>query len=466
MIRVGILSVSDGRQRVHQSLEPYILEQANRIAQTLASTGEVETIAAPQVVCDPESAKSQAATLAAANPDAVIINVPVFAFPNYAMLVAHLLPLPCLAIAPINGKLPGLGGLQATVNAIRQTGKQCEKVWGNIEAPETLAKVMQFLRAGYAVSTLKGQVYGLIGGRSIGMASGAVNPDAWMKTFCVDVEHIDQLEIIRQAALVDEAQVVKALDWLTSRVASIRYDGDKLTPESLKMQIRCYIATKQLIAERKLHFVGVKCHYELSEYYVTQCLAAALCNDPYDWDGAKSPVVYSCEADSDGALTMQIMKLISGKPALFFDFRHYDEADKVFVFCNCGAMATWYAERSEAPEVNLRSVNLCPIIPKYGGQGCHVEYIAKEGEMTFGRLSRELAQYKFTLFKGTFRRFPEAKLAETCPVWPHGFVQVAMDPLGLIAAYDSNHIHGVYGDYMDELKTFCALKQIRCEVIE
>jgi L-fucose isomerase len=298
------------------------------------------------------------------------------------------------------------------------------------------------------------------------MVTGAITPDVWMKVFGVDSDHVDQLDMIRRAEGVEEGQVVRALDWLRERMGSIRYDRDKLTEESLRVQIKCYIALKEIIAERRFDFVGVKCHYDLSEYYVTQCLAAALCNDPYDWDGPKKPVAFSCEADSDGALTMQLFKLVSGRPALFFDFRHFDARDGVFVFCNCGAMATWYAERSDDPATNLKSVHLCPIIPKYGGQGCHVQFIAREGEVTLGRLSRVMDRYKFTLFRGEVRRYPEEKLKETCPVWPHAFVRVKMDPDSLIDRYDSHHVHGVYGDHIAELRKFCDLKGIACEVIE
>lgn len=466
MINVAILSFSDGRKRVHDTLEPYIREQAERIKAALEQSGEVQAQLAEEIVWNSALARSQAIATLARYPDAVILNIPVFAFPNFAMIASSLQTAPCLAIAPVNGKLPGLGGLQAATNAIRQVGLQCDKVWGNIDEEPTLKHVMSFLRAAHAVTRLKGQVYGLIGGRSIGMATGAVNADAWMKTFGVDADHVDQSEILRRAALFDESRVEAALAWLSEKMGAIRYDGNKLTPDSLKMQIRCYLATKELIEERYFDFVGVKCHYDLSEYYVTQCLSAALFNDPYDWDGAKQPVVYSCEADSDGALTMQIMKLVSGQPALFFDFRHYDKAAGVFVFCNCGAMSTWYAGRSDSPDANLKKVTLYPIIDKYGGKGCHVQYVAREGEVTLGRLSRTGDQYKMTLFRGRFRQFPTEKLKESCPAWPHGFVEVDADPERLLQEYDSNHVHGIHGDHIDALVKFCELKQIRCDVLQ
>lgn len=466
MIRVGILSFSDGRKRVHDSLLPYIKECETVIKDTLEQTGEVEVITGSEVIYHVELANSEAKAIAGNDLDAIILNVPVFAFPNFSTMAVHLQNVPCLAIAPVNGKLPGLGGLFAAVNLIRQTGGYCEKVWGNISEPQILRKVMTFLRASHAVSRLRGQVYGLIGGRSIGMGSGAVNPDLWMNLFGVDVEHIDQLEIIRQAEHISPEKVMFAFDWIRRTFGGVHFDGEKLTEESLKMQIRCYYATQAIVAERKLNFLGVKCHYELSEYYVTQCLAAALFNDPYDWDGPKPPMVYSCEADSDGALTMQVMNLISGKPVLFIDFRHYDRDTDLFAFCNCGAMATWYAQRSDDLHTNLQAVNLYPIIPKYGGKGCHVQFIAAEGEMTFARLTRTMDRYKLTAFSGSFRKVPPQKLDETCPVWPHGFVQVKGDAYHILEQYNNNHVHAVSGNILEELESFCKLKNIEYENLD
>ena len=67
----------------------------------------------------------------------------------------------------------------------------------------------------------------------------------------------------------------------------------------------------------------------MSCHYCTECIAAAFMNDPYDWDGPKEPVVYACEADSDAALTMQILKLLTNDPVVFMDVRHWDEENQV-----------------------------------------------------------------------------------------------------------------------------------------
>jgi hypothetical protein len=45
-------------------------------------------------------------------------------------------------------------------------------------------------------------------------------------------------------------------------------------------------------------------------------------------------------------------------------------------------------------------------------------------------------------------------------------MRVQTDPMALVERYDSHHIHGVCGNHVAELVTFCELKGIECEVIE
>lgn len=466
MIRVGILSFSDGRARVHDTLKDYIATCEDELRRRLEATGEIEVIASENQVCTNDLAQRSAFALLAGKPDACIFNVPVFAFPNFAAIAARALEgVPLLAYSPANASYPGLGGLQAAVGMIRQALGQCEKVWGALEDEAVFGKIMDFLHGAYAVSRLKGQVYGLFGGRSIGMGSGAVSPDVWMKQFGVDIEHIDQMEILRRANLVPPEQTERAQAWLEEFMGAVAYDGQKLTPESLRMQINCYIALKELIGERGLSFVGVKCHYDLSEYFVTQCLSAALCNDPYDWDGAKEPVVFACEADSDAALTMQVLKLVSNLPVLFMDFRHFMKNENLFTFCNCGACATWYAAKSAQPAENLRRVALCPVIPKYGGNGCHVQFMAASGPMTFARMTHQMDRYVMQAFEGTFETLPPERMRETCAAWPHGYASVRSDPIALLDRFASNHIHAVSGAHLNALRAFCKLTGVEFEAL-
>jgi len=74
MIKVTVLSVSDGRQRVNDALVPYIDEQAQRIKTSIERTGDVEVTIADEIVWNNELAKSQGKWTRSQDPDAVIFN--------------------------------------------------------------------------------------------------------------------------------------------------------------------------------------------------------------------------------------------------------------------------------------------------------------------------------------------------------------------------------------------------------
>src|SRR5205823_4148557 len=154
----------------------------------------------------------------------------------------------------VNPQHPGLVGMLASAGALNQAGTPYARAYGEIEDEATYARVRSFVRAASAVSRLKGQTFGLVGGRPMGMYTATADPAQWLATFGVDVEHIDQGEIVRLAAEVPEAQVDAAFRWLEENVGHIHYDGRQLTPEKLKTQIRATYAMKRLIAEYRLDF--------------------------------------------------------------------------------------------------------------------------------------------------------------------------------------------------------------------
>ena len=236
---------------------------------------------------------------------------------------------------------------------------------------------------------------------------------------------------------------------------------------SLRFQIKCYIALKEIIAERRFDFVGVKCHYDLSEYYVTQCLAAALCNDPYDWDGPKEPVVFSCEADSDGALTMQVLKLVSGQPALFFDFRHYDAAERrvrLLQLRRHGHLVR-RAERRPGGEPEVDSP--LPDHPQVRREGLP-RPVRRQGGRDDPRATQpgHRPVQVHPLPRARYAASPKPSCRRPARSGPTPSSRVQMDPMALVERYDSHHIHGVSGDHIAELVKFCELKHIECEVIE
>jgi L-fucose isomerase len=114
MIRLGLLSFSDGRDRVHAGLAPDIAEHQAHIVRLLEATGEILLTPAGTIVHSNDSARREARRLAALQLDGFIFNIPVFAFPNFVVLAAQLIGrAPFLLLGPHDPRYPGLTGLLA-----------------------------------------------------------------------------------------------------------------------------------------------------------------------------------------------------------------------------------------------------------------------------------------------------------------------------------------------------------------
>ena len=82
----------------------------------------------------------------------------------------------------------------------------------------------------------------------------------------------------------------------------------------------------------------------------------------------------------DGALTMQLLKLLTGGlPVLFADVRHYHADRDVWDLCNSGQHATWYAARSDDPAENLARVHFYPEVFYFPAGGASVHHLAAPG---------------------------------------------------------------------------------------
>lgn len=453
--KVGILTFSDGRKYIHEDLLAVNQRYQDSLKAALEATGEVEVVAGEEIIWTAELAQKEARRLAAEGVELTIFNYAIWTFPHLTAVSTRFAPGPYLLFCNLNPSEPGMVAMLANAGMMDQLGLPYGRVWGDIQEPGVLQKVMSFVRAGSALTKLKGQTYGLFGGRPLGMYTTVSNQDQWMSCFGVDVEHIEQYDIMRLSEQVESAKVEHALQWLEKHVGKIAYDGKALTPEKLKLQIRSYYALRRLIAEKGLDFIGIKAHGDLTDHFVTMDIAEAFLNDPYDWDGPHEPIVAATEADMDGALTMQILKHLSGEPVLFVDVRHYDSEDDVWYFSNSGTHATYFAARSKDPAENLKKVSFLPEVMDYPAGGASVQHFGAPGPMTLARLARKKDQYWLSIVPADFVEFSQetmlAKSRTVTPEWPICFARLKVSADEFLANYPCNHAHGIVGDWVDEL---------------
>jgi L-fucose/D-arabinose isomerase len=473
-LKVGLLDFGDGRSFLQAPLAPVNAEFRDKLVHRLAADG-VEVVTGDEVIWQNEIAVRNGRRMAAAGVDAVIFNFSVWAWPQYARVAAQFCPQPIVMFATVNPRYPGLVGMLANSGSLDQAGIRFTKCFGDVANDAVYATLRAQIRAVAAAGRLRGLTYCLIGGRSLGIDTTVIDPAQWMAEFGIDVDHVDQMELVRRAeALVaGDGRIGPALEFLERSVGRIHWTPPnapfRLTRDLLRRQLGLYYAALDLVEEFKYDFCGIKGQRELTEHYATADVAEAFLNDPYGPDGTpKPPIVCATEADSDAALTMQLMKLLTGTPVLFADVRHYHDDLGVWDLCNSGEHATYFAGASTSASENLPRVELKPQGFYFPAGGAAVYHVAAPGPVTLARLTRHDRRYRMTIVPASFvdlgdRAHEIAAISQDN--WPHAFARFDCTVDRFIEHFHCNHIHGVYGDWTRELQLVCRNLSIDCVVL-
>ena len=452
--RLGLVTLGDPREEVPWRDEEE--RRRERLSRLLSSLEGVKVRATTPVARTFSEAEDQVMELVRWGADLVLLYVPIWTYPSISVRAAEV-ALKSVPLVAVYGDV--LSGLLASAGALGQVGLRRAVLWGPAE--EVAGRLVKLARAAMAARRLEGMTLGIFGGRSLGMYSVTADPSQVKSMFGVDIEHVDQLEVLRRAESLKEEEVERHLRWLLERVGRVEYDGRVLTEESLRRQLRIYLALRALVGERGFQFCGLKCQPELSDGYVDPCVAVALLNDPYDADGPREPVVCACEADIDGALTMQVLKLISGgKPTTLMDLLVYDPERHLLFMGNCGGMATWFAGTSRRPEENLKDVHLLPQVQGKAG-GAATQYVAPEMTLTIARLYRVKGEYHMVYMRAESVEVDRGDLRKSIWPWPHIVIRMRPESLRrLVETVGANHLHAVEGDYVEEIEIFCDIKGV------
>lgn len=463
--KVALMTFGDAREHEWNNLFRGLTEPRHKNIIEYFSKLPIELLVKDKIARTKDQIDEQVDQIKADGAEIFIAHIPCWTAPNLVVRGIQRMNLPVALVSNRHPGTHGTVGLLGAAGALDQIGYPHLRIREGFETPALADKMLPFIRAASAVSQLRGQTFGLFGGRSLGIDTGTFDPMQWRQLFGVDVEHIDQLEIIRRAELIDDKSTDQMVAWLEEKMGTVNYDGNRLTPEKLGFQSRCYLATRQIIAELGLDFVAIKCMPDLTNHYVPQCISAALLPGPYDAQGAQKPVPMACEADGDGALTMQILSLVSGgRPTLFGDLSHLDDENLTLYIPNCGAMCSWYAGRSSQPDKNLSKIELRPSFRP--GGGATVYFKAAPGPVTLARLSRRAGKYIMVIFTGeaiepppeAYQEFIAARGSHQLPTM---FVHATLNFDELIAEFGSNHISGVAGLCVDELVHVCRMLDIK-----
>lgn len=475
-VPIGLAMMNDERPHVWGQNEEMNMQVLNRWAEIIRNGLKNVDGSAPEVAVASETIKSARVAqkvgedLRRAGCRIVIMCYNVWNFPFLVWPFRNSVgwDVPILSLSNNNGKFPGNVGLLATDGALRQAGVRTHRIVGDIDDPQVHQDVFDWIRAAEAVATIRNEVYGLYGGHSMGMETGYWHLVPTLKALGCTARQVDQLWLVKvMENEVDEAEVEKGFHWLTEMLGDrILYDGKVLTPETLKTQLRLYIAMKMVNEDKGFDFCGLKGQRELTEYVCLGDIPEMMMNDPYDWNGPKEPTVCATEADAYAAVTMQLLKYVTGGlPSLFMDVRLYLPDRDLWDWCNSGNHSSWYAAQSWNPAENFKHIRLHPALEFYfKAGGASVEFDAKPGEMTFARLGLWDDKPFMVIMKGeAVDLSPEERRAinqMTDPTWPHVHARLNCSFRQFLSVFPCNHVMGTAGDRVRALTYLCEIAGI------
>ncbi|HVN55766.1 MAG TPA: hypothetical protein VMT46_15645 [Anaerolineaceae bacterium] len=394
--------------------------------------------------CQKESAQS------------LILHLPTWSDPIFSVRLASSLNLPILILGNSRPETSSMVGLLGVGGALDQVGLPHSRVFEH-GSDSSRRLVRAFIRAAAARSQLRGQTLGLFGGRSLGILTAEADAAQWQRLFGVNIELIDQLEIVNLAESLPQVEVDRHKAFLLRSLGRVSF-GDSFTPQAFERQVRSYLATRCIVERLGLDFVGVKCQPELSDGYVTQCIAHLLFGCARDAGGDKPLMVHACESDADGALTMRLLSLLSeGRPAALLDVRWLNPVTGLWTLANCGAIPAALGATPEDP-VGLSRFSLEPHVFGRGGGGVVTGLIPPQ-PATLARLCRKNGEYWMAIVSGEVVEPDPADLERITPAFPKAFVRSSAG-VDFLSSFGSNHIHLVSGDLTQELVAFCRLAGI------
>lgn len=299
----------------------------------------------------------------------------------------------------------GLHGMHGTMNAI---GLKHGFVYGMPGEDETTAQVLDYANAFYAVRKLAVSKYGKFGSKCMDMLPSIADDVEWLRRFGVEIEHMDEGYLMREAAVAEESDIKEAYKLLDKYVAR------KPDFDIVKKDLSVFVAMNKIKAEHELDFMGVKCVFEMGDNYIAPCLTQALL-------GAEG-IPSACCSDDNGILTAYIMNMLGGNSVFQADVNRVDVKNNEMVMVPCGSAPL---DMATSPE----HVNLPPRPELEGGTGgvC-IDLQIKPGLATMARISRSVNDYFCHIATGKVHE-ADRELHKQCgfPSLVHGFVKMDGD---------------------------------------
>ncbi|MFW9934658.1 MAG: L-fucose/L-arabinose isomerase family protein [Candidatus Thorarchaeota archaeon] len=430
--KVGLITLSLARERTD------IAKQAHKGLLKELKKQPLEVIPHDELVLTMEDSVRISEDMAHNHIHCIIYNIGSWIYAPMVVSAIQATSLPSIVYGYRSPAAFSLVGAAITHGSLDELNLQHRFVYGKPDSPDVLMAITSYCRAAMAFDNLSRSKAVVIGGKTMGMITSAVDFSQIKDLFGTEIEHVDMLRLYLDAEKVPKRKVKEKMAW-----AKKTYGSVNVSDEILEKSIRLYFSMKDLMKSEGYTFGGFKCQPEFIDNYVSGCM-------PISWL-INEGIMISCEADMNAAFTMQILHLVSGQPVLFADVNDLDMNTGILRLVNCGTIATDLAVSSKDVDWNPQY----EYMGKAGG-ACPT-FSCKEGQVTLARLARVGGEYVMQIASGEAFVQEKETFAEARDRWPHAFITLEGDPDLFIQHLRSNHLHMVYGDVVDELYDLCEI---------
>ena len=358
--KVGIRPIIDGRRRgIRESLENQTMAMAQAAAQLISknlrhSNGlPVECVIADTTIGGVAEAARCADKFVKAGVGVSLTVTPCWC---YGMETIDMDPLIPKAIWGFNGtERPGAVYLSAALAGHDQIGLPAFGIYGkdvqdqdDATIPQDVQqKLLQFVKAGLAVATMRGKSYLSIGSVAMGIAGSQVTPSFFHDYLGMRTESVDMTEIIRriEEEIYDQEEYEKALSWVKENCPeeedrnkeSLRHSRSQKDKEWEMVVKMTLIARDLMLGNKKLINLGyaeeAEGHNALvagfqgqrqwTDHFPNGDFMETILNTSFDWNGIREPFIFATENDSLNGISMLFNHLLTNRAQIFSDIRTY-----------------------------------------------------------------------------------------------------------------------------------------------